>query len=307
MKTAFLFPGQGSQSIGMGRAVSEAFGVARATFAEANDVLGWDITRLCFEGPKERLDRTEFTQPALLATSVALFRCLGEVSGKADFVAGHSLGEWTAMVAAGVLSFPTALRLVALRGRFMQEAVGHGEGAMAAVLGLDVQTIVALCAEVDPAGCVVAANLNAPDQTVISGTADGVARALLLVKERKGRGVRLAVSVPSHSPLMQPACVRLAAELDKVDGRDPAIPVINNRTGREIGSWLEAKRGLVEQLSAPLLWETSIRRMRGLGVNRFVEIGPGRVLSGLMKKIDPMAETTNVEDAAGVSALLAIL
>jgi [acyl-carrier-protein] S-malonyltransferase len=307
MKQAFLFPGQGSQSIGMGRSACEAFDVARTTFAEANDVLGWDLTRLCFEGPKDRLDRTKFTQPALLTTSVALLRCLGETSGTADFVAGHSLGEWTAMVAAGVLSFPTALRLVALRGGFMQEAVGPGEGAMAAVIGLNLQTIIALCAEVDPPGCVVAANLNAPDQTVISGTANGVARALLLVKERKGRGIRLAVSVPSHSPLMLPACVRLAAELDKTDGRDPAIPVIINRTGREITTWSEARQGLVEQLSSPLLWEGSIWRMKDLGVGRFVEIGPGRVLSGLMKKIDPTAEGANVEDAAGVSAWLAAL
>jgi len=297
MSTAFLFPGQGSQSVRMGRDVATHFEAARATFAEANDALGWDVTQLCFEGPKERLDQTEFTQPALLAASVAILRCLGDVGGRCAHVAGHSLGEYTALVAAGAMPFPDVLRLVQLRGRLMQAAVPAGEGGMAAVIGLDAATVEKICAEV---GDVVAANLNAPDQIVIAGRTEGITRALGLVKEKRGRGIRLSVSVPSHSPMMQPARAPLADALDRIDGRDLAMPLVNNKTAREVTTWASAKAGLVEQLASPLLWEASIRRLRVLGVDRFVEIGPGRVLSGLMKKIDPSAEIRNVEDAAGV-------
>lgn len=297
---AFLFPGQGSQAVGMGREVALQFDAGRAAFAEADAALGWEVSRLCFEGPKERLDQTEYTQPALLAASIALLRCMGEVGGRCAYVAGHSLGEYTALVAAGAIPFADALRLVQLRGRFMQEAAPPGEGGMAAVIGLDAPTVEAICAE---AGDVVAANLNAPDQIVIAGRADGITRALGLVKEKRGRGIRLAVSVPSHSPMMQPASVRLAAELDQIKGCDPSVPLVNNRTAREVTTWAAARRGLVEQVASPLLWEASIRRLRALGVDLFVEIGPGRVLAGLMKKMDPTVAVLNVEDAVGVCAL----
>ena len=297
MRVAFLFPGQGSQGVGMGRAVAERFEAGRAAFAEADRALGWEVSRLCFEGPKERLDQTEYTQPALLATSIALLRALGEAGGRCDYVAGHSLGEYTALVAAGAISFPDALRLVQRRGALMQGAVPPGEGGMAAVIGLDTATVEALCAQ---AGDVVAANLNAPDQIVISGRADGITRALALVKEKRGRGIRLAVSVPSHSPLMHPVCAQLSDALDAVCGRDLAVPLVNNRTAQEVTTWAVAKIGLVAQLASPLLWEASMRRLRAMGVDLFVEIGPGRVLSGLMKKNDPTATVLNMEDAQGV-------
>ena len=304
MSVAFLFPGQGSQSVGMGRDVAAHFDVARATFAEANDALGWDVTHLCFNGPKERLDQTEFTQPALLATSIALWRSLGDVGGRVAYVAGHSLGEYTALVATGAMPFADALRLVQLRGRLMQAAVPPGEGGMAAVIGLDTATVEKICAE---AGEVVAANLNAPDQIVIAGRADGITRALGLVKEKRGRGIRLSVSVPSHSPMMASVCAQLSDALDRIHGRDLAMPLVNNKTAQEVTTWASAKMGLVEQVASPLLWEASIRRLRALEVDRFVEVGPGRVLSGLMKKIDPSAEVLNVEDAAGVPAVRAWL
>lgn len=304
MAIAFLFPGQGSQSVGMGRDVAAHFEAVRATFAEANDALGWDITALCFEGPKERLDQTEFTQPALLATSIAILRCLGDVGGRCAYVAGHSLGEYTALVAAGAIPFPDALRLVQLRGRLMQAAVPAGEWGMAAVIGLDVAAVEAICAE---AGDVVAANLNAPDQIVIAGRAEGITLALALVKEKRGRGIRIPVSVPSHSPMMQPARAPLSDALDQINGRDLAMPLVNNKTAREVTTWVLAKAGLVAQLTSPLLWQASIQRLRVLGVDRFVEIGHGRVLSGLMKKIDPTAAILNVEDAVGVPVVREML
>ncbi len=294
---AFLFPGQGSQAVGMGQNIAERFEAGRAAFSEADAALGWEVSRLCFEGPKTQLDQTEYTQPALLAASVALLRCLGEAGGRCAYVAGHSLGEYTALVAAGSIPFSDALRLVQLRGRLMQEAVPSGEGGMAAVIGLDVATVEALCAE---AGGVVAANLNAPDQIVISGRAEGIARALALVKEKRRRGIRLAVSVPSHSPLMQPVCAQMAQALDATCGRDPCVPLVNNRTAQAVTTWTAARMGLVEQLASPLLWEASMRRLLSLGVDLFVEIGPGRVLAGLMKKIAPTATVLNVEDAQGV-------
>jgi len=300
MSIAFLFPGQGSQSVGMGQDIAAQFDVARTTFAEANDTLGWDVTQLCFNGPKGRLDQTEFTQPALLTVSVAILRCLGDTGGRCAYVAGHSLGEYTALVAAGAISFPDALRLVQLRGRLMQAAVPPGEGGMAAVIGLNAATIENICFE---ASDVVAANLNAPDQIVVAGRTEGIMRALDLVKKKGGRGIRLSVSVPSHSPMMAPVCAPLSDALDQIDGRDLAMPLVNNKTAREVTTWVSAKIGLVEQVVSPLLWEASMRRLRTLGVDRFVEIGPGRVLSGLMKKIDPSAAVLNVEDAEGVRAL----
>ncbi len=309
MATAFLFPGQGSQYVGMGKDLYDRFETARATFDEADRALGWEISRLCFEGPEERLNQTEYTQPALLVTSIAVWRCLGEPIEKGSVVAGHSLGEVTALAAAGAIPFPDAVRLVQQRGRFMQEAVPKGQGAMAAILGLDRKSVEDLCEKAsNDSGRVTAANYNAPDQVVIAGEANAVQRGMALAQERGAKKVvPLAVSVPSHSPMMKEACRRLAAALEKVPGRDLRIPLINNLQAKKITTWDEAKAGLIDQLSSPLLWEETIQRMREEGVDLFIEVGPGRVLSGLLKRIDRKLATANAEDAAGVEKVKELL
>jgi len=309
---AFLFPGQGSQYVGMGKDLCAHFDVARQTFVEARKTLGWDVASLCFDGPEDQLNLTQYTQPAILVTSVAIWRCLGEPIGLGSFVAGHSLGEYTALVASGGLSFIDAAYLVHRRGRFMQDAVPEGEGAMAALIGLNREAVEALCREAsesgpDRNGRVSCANFNAPGQVVISGDCAGVERAMELARDQGAkRAIRLAVSVPAHSPLMKNACTRLSNELRKIEGQDLQLPLLNNIRAEKVSAWSEVKSGLVDQLSSPLLWEETIESMRKDGVDLFVEVGPGRVLSGLLKRIDRRLQVMNVQDAAGVEKALAV-
>ena len=308
MSIAFLFPGQGSQYVGMGMGLAE-FEAGRRTYSEADKILGWNVSTLCFDGPEDQLNQTQYTQPALLVTSVAVWRCLGEPIAKAAYVAGHSLGEYTALVASGALSFPDAVRLVHRRGCFMQEAVPSGRGAMAAILGLNREAVEEVCRKASTdSGKVTAANYNAPDQIVIAGETGAVKRGLTLAIERGAkRAVPLAVSVPSHSPMMKEACVRLSTELEKISGSDLIVPLINNLGAKAIRTWEEAKNGLVDQLSSPLLWEETIQRMRSEGVDLFIEVGPGRVLSGLAKRIDRKLEVMNVEDGPSLEKVAAVL
>ena len=308
MSIAFLFPGQGSQYVGMGKGLFE-LEAARRTYLEADRILGWEVSRLSFEGPEERLNQTQYTQPALLVAGVAVWRCLGEPIGQAAYVAGHSLGEYTALVAAGALSFSDAVSLVHRRGCFMQEAAPAGQGGMAAILGLNRQGVEDICRKAsNDSGKVAAANYNAPDQIVIAGETEAVKRGVALALEAGAkRAIPLAVSVPSHSPMMKEACIQLSAELDKISGKALKVPLINNLQARPIHTWSEAKNGLVDQLSSPLLWEETIQRMRNEGVDLFIEVGPGRVLSGLAKRIDRRLEVMNAEDVSSLEKVASVL
>ncbi len=302
MKIACIFPGQGSQYVGMGSALYKAFDTAKQTYDEASDVLGWDMAKLCFEGPENKLNQTEYTQPAILTTSIALFRVLGLKPESCIAVAGHSLGEYTALVVAEAISFREAVSLVSERGRFMQEAVPEGKGGMAAIVGLGGQEVEALCKEASTdTGIVVAANINAPDQIVIAGESEALKRAMAAASSRGAkRVIPLAVSVPSHSPLMKPACQRLKEALERVKGRDLKVPLVNNLMAKAITTWSEASAALVDQLAYPLLWDQSIQEMKKRGANLFIEMGPSRVLSGLLKRIDRVAQVINAEDPEGV-------
>ena len=304
---AFVFPGQGAQKVGMGRALAEAFPICRETFAEADDALGYAIGRLCFEGPEQELQLTENTQPAILAASVAAWRVVAAQGIRPSAAAGHSLGEYSAHVAAGTLSFADALRTVRRRGQYMQQAVPVGEGAMAAILGLDFDGIAAACREASEAlgGRVVSpANLNAPGQVVIAGHHDAVRRAGELAKSSGAkRVIPLAVSAPFHCALMKPAQERLAAELRAIEASDPRFPVVANVDAEPKHTAAAAIEALIEQVSAPVRWEQVVRRAIADGVKVFVELGPGSVLSGLVRKIDRTVTVMNVEDPSGLPAL----
>ena len=310
MSIAFLFPGQGSQKVGMGKALAAQLPMCRDTFREADDALGEPLSRLCFDGPEDQLLLTENTQPAILSVSVAVWRQLDAEGVRASFAAGHSLGEYSAHVAAGTLSFADALRTVRRRGRYMQEAVPVGEGAMAAILGFDADGVAIACEEAAQAlGRVVApANLNAPGQVVIAGHADAVARAGEIMKARGAkRVIPLAVSAPFHCPLLKPAEDRLAPELRALPAQDPRIPVIANvdaEPKRDAGAAIEA---LVRQISAPVRWEAVVRRLIADGARTFVELGPGTVLAGLVKKIDRAMSVVSIEDVDGLTAALPLL
>jgi [acyl-carrier-protein] S-malonyltransferase len=304
---AFVFPGQGAQKVGMGKGLADAFPLCRATFDEADAALGESLSGRCFEGPDEQLRLTENTQPAILAMSIAVHRLVESHGVRASFAAGHSLGEYSAHVAAGTISFADALRTVRRRGRYMQEAVPAGEGAMAAILGLDADGVARACAETAAVmGRVVTpANMNAPGQVVIAGHADAVARAGERAKELGAkRAIALAVSAPFHCPLMKPAEERLAPELRALPAIDPRIPVVANADAEPKRDAASAIEALIRQVSAPVLWEDVVRRLIADGARTFVEIGPGTVLSGLIRKIDRSVTVMNIEDESGLAAAL---
>lgn len=297
MVTAIVFPGQGSQAPGMGKNLAEKFAVARQVFEEADDALGFAISRLCFDGPEEELQLTENTQPAILTVSVAGFRAMQEQGIEAPaFVAGHSLGEYSALVAAGALSLSDAVRTVRARGRYMQEAVPVGTGAMAAVIGGELDAIERICAEARGDQVCSIANINAPNQIVIAGNTEAVDRAVELLNGVARKVVKLKVSAPFHCALMKPAQDRLAPDLAALSFSEPAMPVVTNVDARATTVPDELRDALVRQVSAPVRWVESMQLLMSHGVDTFVEAGPGKVLSGLMRQISRDVKMLNVED-----------
>jgi [acyl-carrier-protein] S-malonyltransferase len=303
---AFLFPGQGSQAVGMGKELAENYPVARRTFEEADEALGYKLSQVCFEGPEEKLKLTEVTQPAILTASVAAWRVLQEKGLKPDFVAGHSLGEYSAHVAAGTLAFADAVRTVRNRGQYMQEAVPVGVGAMAAILGMSLDKVSEIANDAAQEEVCHAANINSPEQIVISGNAGAVERAIKLAVERGAKkAVSLPVSAPFHCSLMQPAQDRLEADLSALTFQNPSCPVVCNVDAAEITSAEAARAALIRQVTGTVQWEPSVRLLIDEGASLFIEVGPGRVLWGLMRQIDRSKTCLTVGDEASLQKTLA--
>lgn len=309
-KIAFLFPGQGSQAVGMGRELAEKFSIAKHTLAEADDALGFPLSRLCFEGPEEELRLTENTQPAILTVSVAAARVLQQHGIDPSLAAGHSLGEWSAHVIAGTLTFSDAVRAVKARGRAMQQAVPAGQGAMAAVLSLDAVQVAEACAEAaqETGLTVQAANLNSPGQTAISGALAAVEKASAIAKAKGARrAVMLPVSAPFHCALMAPAQDEVARVLAGLTVNNPRIPVAANVTGELVTTADAARDALIRQVTGAVRWVDCVQDLKAAGAEVFIETGPGKVLCGLLKQIDPALKSLNVEDAASLEKTLAEL
>lgn len=304
-KTAFIFPGQGSQYAGMGRDLAGSFDVARQAFDEADAALGFEISRLCFDGPEEDLQLTANTQPAILTASIAAYRVLQSHGAHPDFVAGHSLGEYSALVAAGALSLGDAVRLVRRRGELMQEAVPAGAGAMAAVLGLDAVAVAEACIEAAGGEVCAPANFNTPTQTVIAGNTAAVERAVEACRQRGARrAVMLKVSAPFHCALMQPAQNAMTAPLLGTHFNTLPVPLVNNVDAAFVTAGDAARVGLIRQISSPVRWTESIAALVSSGATTFVEVGPGKVLSGLVRAIDRDVRLLNVEDTASLTAAI---
>ena len=307
-KIGLVFPGQGSQSVGMGKALYDAYPSLKAVYDEASSVLGYDVAELCFTGPADRLNLTEFTQPALLVSSIAAWKLFEPVGIEPIAAAGHSLGEYSALVAVGGVAFRDAVGLVQKRGRYMSEAVAPGTGLVAALLGLTAEVVKEVCHAASSVGVVAAANFNSPGQIVIAGEKAAVERAIALAKEQGcKKAIPLPVSVPVHTPLMQQAADRLAKDLGAVRWSDLRAPLVNNAEAKAISRAGEIQASLIRQLPSSVLWEDTVQAMGNMGVTTFVEVGPGTVLTGLIKRILPGVTLLNVNDPKSLDATLKAL
>jgi [acyl-carrier-protein] S-malonyltransferase len=305
---AFLFPGQGSQAVGMGKDLAQRYPVAKQAFEEADEALGAELSQLCFEGPEDQLRLTENTQPAILTVSVAAWRVLSEKGIKPAFVAGHSLGEYSAHVAAGTLSFTDGVRAVRNRGKYMQEAVPVGTGSMAAIVGMSIDAVTTLCANAAQGEVCEPANINSPDQIVISGSTGAIERAVKLAEERGAKRAKmLQVSAPFHCSLMKPAQDRLAKDLEALNFSAPQVPVIANVYAKPVEDEVSAREALIRQVTGSVKWSESIQLLIARGVQTFVEVGPGKVLCGLMRQIDRTKKALNVDDEASLQKTLEYL